>query len=238
MSYTTTYDYTATHRERSLPFAAVLRGVYLWMTLGLLLTGVTAYALAQNTALLYTFFSTPALMWGCLIGELVLVVVLSAAIHRLSYPVAALLFLLYALINGVTFASIFMIYTMQSIAQTFFICAGTFGVMSVVGFTVKRDLSAMGRILMMVLIGLIIATIVNIFLHSAGLALLLNYVGVILFVALTAYDTQKIKQMCAVAAETGENATVSKLALLGSLTLYLDFINLFLYLLRLFGDRK
>ena len=156
----------------------------------------------------------------------------------MSFQTAALCFAGYAILNGVTMSAIFFIYTLSSIAQTFFICAGTFGAMSLVGLFVKRDLSGIGRILMMGLIGLIIATVVNIFVASSGLAMILNYVGVLIFVGLTAYDVQRIKVMLTEAADVYGTEQLQKLALMGSLTIYLDFINLFLYLLRIFGDRK
>ena len=160
---------------------------------------------------------------------------ISAAINRLSISTATLMFVLYSVINGATLSSIFLLYTMSSIASVFFITAATFGVMSLIGIVTKTDLSGMGKMLMMALIGLIIATIVNIFMKSSGLAMILNYAGVLIFVALTAYDTQKIKNMLTMA-PSDENG--QKLALLGALSLYLDFINLFIYLLRTLGDRR
>ncbi len=176
-------------------------------------------------------------MWILIVAELGLVMVISSAINRLSFTTAGLLFILYSVLNGVTLSVIFLAYTLSSIATTFFVTAGTFGAMSVFGYVTRRNLSGMGRILFMALIGLIIATVVNIFVKSTGLQALLNYVGVLVFVGLTAYDTQKIKLMFQ---QTGGeiNEATQKLALLGSLTLYLDFINLFLYLLRLLGDRR
>jgi FtsH-binding integral membrane protein len=140
-------------------------------------------------------------------------------------------------LNGVFFSTIFLAYTLGSIASTFFITAGTFGAMSLVGYFIKKDLSALGRFLMMALIGLIIATVVNIFIQSSGLMWICTYVGVLIFSGLTAYDTQKIKQMFLMHGAEMNESTM-KLALMGSLTLYLDFINLFIYLLRIFGDRK
>lgn len=222
----------------SSAFATLMRNVYIWMTLGLVMTGMTAWYVASNPGLLFTIISNQLLFWGLMIGELALVWYLSARIMRMSMLTAGLMFALYSIVNGATLSVIFMAYTMESIAQTFFITAGTFGAMSVAGFFIKKDLSTMGRILFMALIGLIIATVVNLFMHSSGLAMMLNYLGVLIFVGLTAYDTQKIKQMLMLSAgEYGVSNETSKLALLGSLSLYLDFINLFLYLLRLFGNR-
>ena len=162
---------------------------------------------------------------------------LSVRINNMSLTTAGIVFLLYAVLTGVTFSFIFLVYTMESIASTFFITAGTFGAMSLVGYFIKKDLSAIGRFLIMALIGLIIASIVNIFLQSSGLTLICTYAGVLIFSGLTAYDTQKIKQMFLMHGAEMNESTM-KLALMGSLTLYLDFINLFLYLLRIFGDRK
>lgn len=220
----------------ALAFPALMRKVYVWMTLALVITGIAAYIVAHNESILMTLYSTPALMWGMVIGELVLVFVISGMIQRLSLTVATLLFVLYSAINGVTLAPILMIYTGASVAKVFFITAGTFAAMAFVGYTTKKDLSSMGKLLFMALIGLIIATIVNMFMKSSGLEMILSYVGVIIFIGLTAWDTQKIKQMLAMCPEPTEEA--QKIALLGSLSLYLDFINLFIYLLRIFGSRE
>lgn len=219
-------------------FSILMRNVYSWMTLGLLMTALSALIVAKNENLMYSIITTPALMWGCIIAEFAMVFIMSSRIMKMSFPTAGLLFAAYAILNGVTMSFIFMVYTAESIAQTFFITAGTFGGMSLLGYTTKKDLSAMGRILYMALIGLIIATIVNIFAGFNGLSVILNYVGVLLFVGLTAYDTQKIKNMLISYSDAGVTDQTNKLALLGSLSLYLDFINLFWYLLRLFGDRK
>lgn len=221
----------------SLAFPALMRKVYVWMTLALVLTGITAYGVASSPGLMMTIFQTPAIMWGLIIAELAIVTAISAAINRLSLTTATLLFVLYSVLNGATFSLIFAVYTMSSIANVFFITAGTFGVMAAYGYFTKRDLSSWGKLLLMALIGLIIATLVNVFLvKSSGFDLILSYAGVLIFVGLTAYDTQKIKQMLAMQTDMGEGA--QKVALLGALSLYLDFINLFLYLLRIFGRRE
>lgn len=221
----------------SLAFPALMRKVYVWMTLALVLTGITAYGVASSPGLMMTIIQTPAIMWGLIIAELAIVIAISAAINRLSLTTATLLFVLYSVLNGATFSLIFAVYTMSSIANVFFITAGTFGVMAAYGYFTKRDLSSWGRLLLMALIGLIIATLVNVFLvKSSGFDLILSYAGVLIFVGLTAYDTQKIKQMLAMQTDMGEGA--QKVALLGALSLYLDFINLFLYLLRIFGRRE
>lgn len=221
----------------SLAFPALMRKVYVWMTLALVLTGITAYGVASSPSLMMTIIQTPAIMWGLIIAELAIVIAISAAINRLSLTTATLLFVLYSVLNGATLSLIFAVYTMSSIANVFFITAGTFGVMAAYGYFTKRDLSSWGKLLLMALIGLIIATLVNVFLvKSSGFDLILSYVGVLIFVGLTAYDTQKIKQMLAMQIDMGEGA--QKVALLGALSLYLDFINLFLYLLRIFGRRE
>lgn len=221
----------------SLAFPALMRKVYVWMTLALVLTGITAFGVASSPGLMMTIIQTPAIMWGLIIAELAIVIAISAAINRLSLTTATLLFVLYSVLNGATLSLIFAVYTMSSIANVFFITAGTFGVMAAYGYFTKRDLSSWGKLLLMALIGLIIATLVNVFLvKSSGFDLILSYAGVLIFVGLTAYDTQKIKQMLAMQTDMGEGA--QKVALLGALSLYLDFINLFLYLLRIFGRRE
>lgn len=222
-------------QSSALSFPALMSKVYLWMTLALVVTGMTAYYVASSPAILYAIVSNQIAFWGLFIGELVLVFVLSSRIMSLSFVTASLMFVIYSIMNGVFFSFILLAYTEQSIATTFLITAGTFGAMSLFGFVTKRDLSTMGHILFMLLIGLLIATVVNIFMKAEGLTLILNYAGVVIFVGLTAYDTQSIKQMLQ---EHGDKEGAEKIALLGSLSLYLDFINLFIYLLRILGSRK
>lgn len=215
-------------------YRVLMRKVFLWMTLALAVTGLTAYYVASNAGLLYTIFSSKGLFWGIIIAELALVFILSARIMKMSFATAGIMFVAYSVLNGITMASIFAVFTMESIASAFFVTAGMFGVMSFLGFTVKKDLGSFGSFFFMALVGLIIASVVNVFLGSSVLYWVVTYVGVLLFVGLTAYDTQKIKHMLM---EYGDdvNDQTQKLALLGSLSLYLDFINLFLYLLRIFG---
>lgn len=221
----------------SAAMPALMRKVYVWMTLALVLTGFTAYGVATSPGLMMAVFSNRILFWGLIIAELALVWTVSARINRLSLTTATLLFVLYSVINGATLSLIFVAYTMTSIANVFFITAGTFAAMSLVGFFVKTDLSSLGRILFMALIGVIIATVVNVFfLKDSGFSLILSYIGVLIFVGLTAYDTQKIKEMLVMADDITEDA--QKIALMGALSLYLDFINLFLYLLRIFGNNR
>ena len=217
----------------SLAFPALMRKVYVWMALALALTGLTAYGIANNTNLAFTLISNRALFWGIAIAEFALVVFLSARIQKLSLSTATLSFLLYSVLNGVTMSIIFLAFTASSIATTFYITAGTFGVMAVYGYVTKTDLSKWGNILRMALLGLIVALVVNIFLHNSMLDLIISGIGVILFTGLTAYDSQKIKTALALQEYPDENA--QKIALIGALNLYLDFINLFLYLLRFFG---
>ena len=222
--------------EMSAAFPALMRKVYVWMTLALVITGFTAYYVAHSESLMLALVTNQILFWGLAIAELALVIGLSAAINRLSLTTATLMFVLYSVINGATMSFIFLVYTQSSIVNVFFITAGTFAAMALFGYFTKADLSSLGKILIMALIGIIIATIVNIFTKSEGLTVILNYLGVLVFVGLTAYDSQKIKQMLMMAPDAGEGA--QKIALLGALSLYLDFINLFLYLLRIFGSRR
>jgi FtsH-binding integral membrane protein len=222
--------------EASYAFPALMRKTYLWMSMALVITGLTAYVVATNAAISSYLFMHSQLIWVLFLAEIGLVIGLSAAIRKISLSTATLMFVAYAALNGITFSSLFYVYTMGSLASTFFITAGTFGAMSLVGFFTKTDLSSMGKILLMALIGLIIASVVNIFVASSGLEMLMTYLGVLIFVGLTAYDTQKIKQMFLMAPDASEST--QKYAVLGALTLYLDFINLFLYLLRIFGRRE
>ncbi len=215
---------------------ALMRKVYVWMTLALVITGFTAYAVATSPGLLMAIVGNRFVLLGLIVAELALVVGISGAINRLSLAVATLMFVLYSVINGATLSVVFLAFTMSSITSVFFITAGTFATMALVGYTTKKDLTSMGRMLFMALIGLVIATVVNMFMRSSGLDMILNYVGVLVFVGLTAYDTQKIKEQLMMADNMGEAA--QKVALVGALTLYLDFINLFLYLLRILGKRE
>ena len=222
--------------EVSEAFPVLMRKVYVWMTLALVITGMTAYYVATSPTLMTAILTNRILFYGLIIAELALVFGVSAAINRLSLFTATLLFILYSVINGATMSVIFLIYEVSSIATVFFITAGTFGAMALIGYTTKKDLSTMGRIMFMGLIGLVIASFVNIFLKSPMMTMILSYIGVIVFVGLTAWDSQKIKQMLMQAPDVDENS--QKLALLGALTLYLDFINLFIYLLQIFGKKK
>ena len=220
----------------STAFPALMRKVFVWMTLALAITGLTAYGVATSPTILSLIFSSKVTFFGLIIAEFALVFATSGAINRLSLSTATMLFILYSVINGATLSSIFFAFSVATIGKVFFITAGTFGAMALVGYTTKTDLTSMGKLLFMALLGIIIASVVNMFVASSGLDLILSYVGVLVFVGLTAYDTQKIKQMCQAAPDAGESA--QKLALIGALSLYLDFINLFLYLLRIFGNNR
>ena len=220
----------------STAFPALMRKVFVWMTLALAITGLTAYGVATSPTILSLIFSSKVTFFGLIIAEFALVFAISGAINRLSLSTATMLFILYSVINGATLSSIFFAFSVATIGKVFFITAGTFGAMALVGYTTKTDLTSMGKLLFMALLGIIIASVVNMFVASSGLDLILSYVGVLVFVGLTAYDTQKIKQMCQAAPDAGESA--QKLALIGALSLYLDFINLFLYLLRIFGNNR
>lgn len=217
-------------------FTVIMRKVYLWMTLALTLSGLTAYYVSGNYSLMETIIMNRAVFWILIIAEFGLVIGLSAAINKLSFPVAAIMFAAYSIINGMLLSVIFVAYTTSSIATTFFVTAGTFAAMAVVGTVTKTDLTKLGSILLMALIGIIIATVVNLFLHNETMDIVISGIGVLVFTGLTAYDAQKIKLMAEQAEEV--NDSTQKIAVLGALSLYLDFINLFLYLLRFMGNRK
>ena len=213
--------------------AKVMRSVYLRMFLGLLATAFTAMFVASQESLMLAIFGNKIFFWGLIIAEFACVIGISGAINKISTAMAVLLFFVYAIINGVTLASIFRVFEISTIAQTFFITAGVFGAMSAYGYLTRADLSKFGAFLFMALIGLIITSVVNIFMGSETLDWVISLVGVGIFIGLTAWDTQKINMM--VMQSNGYN--VGKIATLGALSLYLDFINLFLYLLRIFGSR-
>jgi FtsH-binding integral membrane protein len=218
--------------------ATFISKVYGWMTCALVITGVVAMWAASTPAVLDFIFPASGSMmtfYMLIAAELIAVVYLTARIHKMTAETAGTVFLLYSVLNGLTLSVVFLIYTSSSIASTFLVAAATFGVMSAYGYTTKKDLTSIGNLLFMALIGLVIASVVNFFMQSALLYWIITYVGVLIFVGLVAYDTQKIKRMAA--ADDGVEVYQKK-AIFGALTLYLDFVNLFLYLLRLLGDRK
>ncbi len=210
--------------------------VYLWMTVGLAVTALASVFMLYSQPAQQLVFGNKIIFYGLIFAELGMVIAISAAINRISAATATLMFVAYSALNGVTFAAIFMLYTRSSIASTFLVTAGTFGAMSLYGYVTKRSLTGFGNFLFMGLIGIIIASVVNIFLHSEMIYWVTTYIGVFIFVGLTAYDTQKIKQIGAAGFANGQDQ--QKAAVLGALRLYLDFINLFLMLLRIMGNRR
>ena len=210
--------------------------VYNWMVLGLATTAIISLIVSSNAAFMNAIYGNGSIFFGLVIVELVLVVALSAAINRISASTATLMFFAYSALNGVTLSFIFMAYTQVSIATTFFITAATFGALSIYGYTTKSDLTSWGSFLFMGLIGIILASIVNIFLHNQALYWIVTYGGIIVFVGLTAYDTQRLKRMAL--GDWGTEEMERKASVIGALRLYLDFINLFLFFLRLFGRRR
>ena len=215
-----------------------IRSVYNWMAIGLALTGFVALYVASNPTLLNLVFRNQILFFGLIIGELALVFWISARIQNMQASTATALFVLYSALNGVTLSFIFIIYTRASIASTFFVCAATFVACSIYGWTTKRDLTSLGGFLMMGLIGIIIASLVNIFIRSSAMHMIISYIGVLVFVGLTAYDTQNLKAMAVSQPADVGAGVIRKGAILGALKLYLDFINLFLMLLRILGNRE
>ena len=210
--------------------------VYAWMSFALIITGVVAMQTAEAPKLVNFIYGSQWTFFGLLMLQLILVAYLVSLVEKMSSQTATLVFILYAALNGLTLSAIFIIYTKASLATTFYVTAGTFGVMSIYGYLTKTDLTRFGNLLFMGLIGLIIASIANFFLQSEMLYWITTYAGVLIFVGLTAYDTQKIKETNIIGNEgTDED---KKEAIIGALTLYLDFINLFLLLLRLLGRRR
>ena len=211
--------------------------VYGWMAAGLGLTGGIALFASSSPELMQFVFGTRFVFLGLIIVELVIVGFLSARIFDWSLGKVQAAFVGYAVLNGVTLSCVFLAYTSSSIASTFFVTAGTFGIMSLFGYFTKADLSGWGKLLSMAVIGLVLAMVVNIFLNNSVLEIITSFIGVLVFVALTAYDTQKLKQLALLGVTEGEE-TSNKASILGALTLYLDFVNMFLFLLRLFGSRR
>lgn len=210
--------------------------VFGWMALGLAVTGFTAWLTLTTPSLARFVLGSRGVFFGLIIGELLLVIYLSAAVRRMSSSTAIATFLFYAAVNGLTLSIIMFVYTMSSIASTFFVTAGTFGAMFALGYTTKMDLTRIGSLCGMALIGFILASLANLFLHSSGIYWVTTYIGILIFVGLTAYDAQKIKAMHLAGVEGSEED--EKAAVLGALALYLDFINLFLLILRLMGGRR
>ena len=237
-------DYRYSPNEQTLPQVSTeastifLAKVFYWMAIGLGLTGLAAFLTVSSQTALQFIFGNKMVFYGLILGELGLVFYLSARVEKISAQAATGIFLGYSILNGVTLSAILLLYTMSSVAATFFITAGMFGAMAVYGFVTKRDLTSWGSFLFMGLIGIIIAMVVNIFLASSMMSWIISGIGVIIFTGLTAYDVQQISRMGEQGIMDGGESVIRKGAIMGALRLYLDFINLFLMLLRFMGDRR
>lgn len=228
------HQYYRSEQSIAQVMSQVMKQVYVKMFLALLVSGFVSMWAAGSEVFLNALFANSWGIWVLMGAEVLLVIAISGAINKLSSAMATALFFLFAIVNGLSLAPIFLLYTQGSIASTFFITATTFGAMSIYGYFTSTDLSKFGSILVMALIGLIICVVVNIFVASSTLDWIISGAGVLIFIGLTAWDTQKIKQM----ALSMPDATNGRLATIGALSLYLDFINLFIYLLRFLGDRR
>jgi FtsH-binding integral membrane protein len=215
-----------------------VRSVYNWMCIGLALTGFIAFYVSHNETLMRIVFGNSFVFFGLIIAELALVFTISSRVNRMSASTSAALFVVYSALNGVTLSFIFLAYAKTSIVSTFFICSATFLASSIYAWTTKRDLTSMGSFFMMGLMGIIIASLVNMFIRSSSMSMIISYIGVFVFVGLTAYDTQKLKDMARTQPDGLDTAVIRKGAIVGALSLYLDFINLFLMLLRIFGASR
>ncbi|MFQ5484087.1 MAG: Bax inhibitor-1/YccA family protein [Desulfobacterales bacterium] len=232
--YPITFDTTKTQ----LHINTFIRSVYNWMAIGLAITGLMAYYVAHSEVLLGIVFGNRLVFFGLIIGELTLVFSLARRIGRMRASTATGLFLLYSALNGITLSAVLLIYTRESLSATFFIAAVTFLACSIFGMSTKRDLTSLGGFMTMGLIGILIASVVNLFIGSSGIRMIISYIGVIVFVGLTAYDTQKLKAMAMSQPAGLDGGIVRKGAVVGALTLYLDFINLFLMLLYILGGSR
>ncbi len=215
-----------------------VRSVYNWMGIGLALTGFVAYYVSTNENLIRLIFGNPLLLMVLIVAELGLVFAIAGMVNRMSAGTATALFVIYSALNGVTLSFLFLVYVQTSIVSTFFICAATFIACSIYGWTTKKDLTSLGGFMVMGLIGIVIASLVNLFLKSSSVNAIISYIGVFVFIGLTAYDTQKIKNMAMTQPANLDGAVIRKGAIVGALSLYLDFINLFLMLLSIFGQRR
>jgi FtsH-binding integral membrane protein len=229
---------TAVKARAEVLVSDYVRSVYNWMGIGLAITGLVAYYMSTSESLIRLVFGNPVILIVLIIAELGLVFSIAGMVNRMSAGTATALFVIYSGLNGVTLSSIFLVYVQASIVSTFFVCAATFIACSLYGWMTKRDLTSLGSFMMMGLIGIVIASLVNLFIRSSGLSMIISYIGVFVFVGLTAYDTQKIKNMAMTQPANLDGAVVRKGAILGALSLYLDFINLFLMLLSIFGQRR
>jgi len=235
-----TYETTRQHERVEAVSNTFISGVFSWMTLGLAITAFMAYYFAATPSLMSTLITPEGRMslfgWIVMLAPLGFVMAMSFNFQKLSSSTMLLLFVIFSVLMGISLSFIFLAYSSASIFKTFIITAGMFGTMAVIGYTTKADLSKLGSILMMGLIGMIIASLVNMFTHSARLDYIISFIGVLVFTGLTAYDVQKLKRIGS-QVETGTEMA-RKVTIMGALTLYLDFINLFLFLLRFFGNRK
>jgi FtsH-binding integral membrane protein len=230
---------TSLSRQRTEVFVSdFVRSVYNWMGIGLAVTGLVAFYVSGSEALIRLVFGNRLIFFALIIGELGLVFAISGMVNRMRAGTATALFVIYSALNGVTLSFIFLVYARASIVSTFFICSATFLACSVYGWTTRKDLTSWGGFFMMGLIGIVIASLVNMFIRSSALSMIVSYIGVFVFVGLTAYDTQKIKNMALAQPAGLDEAVVRKGAILGALSLYLDFINLFLMLLRILGQSR
>lgn len=230
-----THFATTETRTQSM-VSALFKSLYMQMAAALTVTGLTAYFISQSATFWEMLATNPSMLWVLIIAQIGLVIWLSARVMRMSMGMATMLFIAYSVLTGITLSSIFLVYEMGTIATAFFVTAGTFLAMSLIGYITRMDLSRIGNLLYMALIGVIIATIVNFFVASSTLYWVITYIAVIVFVGLIAWDTQKIRNLF-IQHGTADDSGF-KLALLGALILYLDFINLFLYLLRIFGGNR
>ena len=228
------YNYGSSDQSLDVCVSKVMRQVFVKMFLAMLITAASAYAVLSIPALAMFIFSNSWVYWGLLIGEIVMVMALSASINKLNNATATLLFYAYSILNGMTLSCIVFMYTMASIGLTFMITAGVFATMAIYGYVTKSDLTKFGTFMTMALFGLIICIVVNLFMHSSTMEWIISFAGVVIFIGLTAWDVQKIKRMAAMS----DYNSAGKIATIGALILYLDFINLFLYLLRFFGGNR
>lgn len=225
-------------KELSITINSVMKNTFMLMSMALVLTGFISYFIICSETLFTNLILNRPLFWVICILEILLVIILTKFVNELSFNVSLTMFTIYTVMNGITLSPIIYLYTKESVVSTFFITAATFSTMAIIGYTTKKDLTSIGNILYMALIGIIIASVVNLFMNNSTMAMIINYVGVLIFVGLTAFDTQKIKNVAEECYNKGESGIIPKLSILGALTLYLDFINMFIKLLQLMGKRK
>lgn len=228
------FNFESNEHALNVYVSQVMRQVFTKMFLAMVITALSAYMVISIPAVATFIFTKPMVYWGLLIGEIVMVIALSAALNKLSNAGATMLFYAYSILNGLTLSCIVLVYTSASIVFTFAITAGVFAVMAIYGYVTKNDLTRFGSFMTMALFGLIICIVVNLFMQSSTMEWIISFAGVVIFIGLTAWDVQKIKRM----AMMSDYSNANKLATIGALSLYLDFVNLFLYLLRFFGNSR